>query len=92
MRALWGFQGRKDGLDALQEAGGDATSINDIYDRDAYDVEVAVNLSLTYRVNMLSTLTVFVHNIPVVGDNKRYSYAAGRFTVCVRIAQFNMDS
>jgi hypothetical protein len=58
MRALWGFQGRKDGLDALQEAGGDATSINDIYDRDAYDVEVAVNLSLTYRVNMLSTLTV----------------------------------
>ena len=77
MRALWGFQGRKDGLDALEDAGGDAASIADIRDRDAYDVEVAANFSLTYRVNKLSTLTVFVHNIPVVGDNKRYSYSSG---------------
>ena len=77
MRALWGFQGRKDGLDALQKAGGDAASIADIRDRDAYDLEVAANLSLTYRLNKLSTLTVFVHNVPVVGDNKRYSYSSG---------------
>jgi len=77
MHALWGFEGRKDGLDALEEAGGDAASIADIHDKDAYDVEVAANLSLTYRVNKLSSLTVFVHNIPVVGDNKRYSYSSG---------------
>ena len=77
MRALWGFQGREDGLDALQEAGGDAASIADVYDKDVYDIEVAANLSLTYRLNKLSTLTVFVHNIPVIGDNKRYSYSSG---------------
>jgi outer membrane receptor protein involved in Fe transport len=77
MRVLWGFQGRKDGLDALEEAGGDAAEIDDIRDRDAYDIEATANLSLTYRVDKLSTLTVFVHSIPVIGDNKRYSYSSG---------------
>ncbi|OGP66206.1 MAG: hypothetical protein A2169_00935 [Deltaproteobacteria bacterium RBG_13_47_9] len=77
MRAFWGFQGRKDGLDALEEAGGDAAKIDNIRDKDAYDIEVTANLSLTYCVNKLSTLTVFVHSIPVIGDNKRYSYSSG---------------
>ncbi|MBN2182907.1 MAG: TonB-dependent receptor [Sedimentisphaerales bacterium] len=77
MKALWGFQGRKDGLDALEDAGGDAATIADIRDRDTYDLEIAANLSLTYRINKLSTMTVFVQNIPVIGDNKRYSYSSG---------------
>jgi len=77
MRTLWGFEGSKDGLDALEEAGGDAASIDDIHDRDAYDIEVTANLSLTWRVDKLSTLTAFVHSIPIIGDNKRYSYSSG---------------
>jgi len=76
MHALWGFEGRKDGLDALEVAGGDANMIADIRSKDAYDLEIAANVSLTYRVNKLSTLTVFVQNIPVIGDNKRYSYSS----------------
>jgi hypothetical protein len=77
MHTLWGFQGRKDGLDALEEAGGEAAMIDDIRSKDAYDIEVTANVSLTYRVNKLSSLTVYVQNIPVIGDNKRYSYSSG---------------
>jgi len=77
MKALWGFQGRKDGLDALEKAGGDLSSISDIRSKDAYDVEIAANLSLTYRINKSSKLTGFVQNIPILGDNKRYSYSSG---------------
>jgi outer membrane receptor protein involved in Fe transport len=77
MRALWDFQGREDGLEALKQAGGDPASIAHVCEKDVYDLEIAANISLTYRLSKLSTLTVFVHNIPVTGDNKRYSYSSG---------------
>lgn len=77
MKVLWRFEGRKDGLEALESAGGDAPSIANIRHHDAYDAEVAANISLTYRINKSSTLTAFVQNIPVLGDNKRYSYSSG---------------
>lgn len=77
LRALWGFQGRQDGLEALERAGGRAADIAEIRARDAYDVELTGNLSLAYHLSKTATLTVFVHNIPVFGDNKRYAYSSG---------------
>ncbi len=77
MRALWGFQGRKDGLDALEAAGGNAADIAAIRERDAYDLELTGDLSLAYHVSKNATLMLFVHNVPIFGDNKRYAYSSG---------------
>jgi hypothetical protein len=76
--AFWGFQGYKDGLDAFEQAGGDANGIQKIRDHDAFGAEVKANISLTYHVNKSADLMVFVQNIPVIGDNKRYSYSSGQ--------------
>lgn len=77
MRALWGFEGYKDGLDALEEAGGTPAIIDDLHDHDVFDLEITANVSLTYHISKSADLSVFVHNIPVLGDNKRYSYSSG---------------
>lgn len=77
MQVFWGFEGNKDGLEALSDAGGDAGPIAAIRDHDAYDTEIRANLSLTYHVNPSADVTFFVQNIPVLGDNKRYSYSSG---------------
>jgi outer membrane receptor protein involved in Fe transport len=77
MRVLWGFEGSMDGLDALERAGGDLPSILNIRNHNVYDTEITANLSLTYRIDKLSTLVIFVQNISVLGDNKRYSYSSG---------------
>jgi hypothetical protein len=77
MKVLWGFEGSEDGLNALANAGGNPSAIANIRDKDAYGVEIAANLSLTYNINKNASFRVFVHNIPVLGDNKRYSYSSG---------------
>ena len=77
MQVFWGFEGNKDGLEALSDAGGDAGPIAAIRDHDAYETEIRANLSLTYHVNPNADVTLFVQNIPVLGDNKRYSYSSG---------------
>ena len=77
LKVLWGFEGCKDGLDALEAAGGNASPIEEVRNHDAYDVEATANLSLTYRINKAMDLTAYIQNIPVIGDNKRYSYSSG---------------
>jgi hypothetical protein len=77
VRALWGFEGSKDGLDALARAGGRANAIADIRQRDAYAAQITANLSLTCRINKTATAVLFIQNIPVIGENKRYSYSSG---------------
>ena len=77
MRTLWGFEGYKDGMDALEEAGGTPEIIAAMHDHDVFDLEITANVSLTYHINKSADLTVFVHNIPVIGENKRYSYSSG---------------
>ncbi|MFA5292011.1 MAG: TonB-dependent receptor [Phycisphaerae bacterium] len=76
--AFWGFEGYKDGLDAFEEAGGDAASIQTIRDHDAFKPEIRANISLTWHINKSADFTVFVQNIPLLGDNKRYSYSSGQ--------------
>jgi outer membrane receptor protein involved in Fe transport len=76
--AFWGFEGYKDGLDAFEQAGGNAAGIKQIRERNAFSAEVKANISLTYHINKSADLSVFVQNIPVVGDNKRYSYSSGQ--------------
>ncbi len=78
VEAFWGFQGYKDGLDAFEKAGGNAASIKALQDHHAFDAEVKANLSLTWHVNKSADFMVFVQNIPVFGDNKRYSYTTGQ--------------
>jgi outer membrane receptor protein involved in Fe transport len=77
MRVLWGFEGMQDGLDMLDEAGGDADAIAHSRRQNAYETEITANLSLTCHLSKSSELTFFVQNIPVLGDNKRYSYSSG---------------
>jgi hypothetical protein len=64
-------------LDALAEAGGNAAEIADIRHRGAYDPEIVAGFSLAYNVSRSATLTLFVHNLPILGDNKRYAYSSG---------------
>jgi hypothetical protein len=77
MKVLWGFEGSEDGLNALADAGGNASEIDNIRDHDAFGIEISANLSLTYNINKNASFRFFVHNIPIVGDNKRYSYSSG---------------
>ena len=78
VRVFWGFEGSEDGLNALADAGGNAQSIQAVRDKDAYGVLSTANVSLTYHVNKSADFMVFVQNIPVIGDNKRYSYSSGQ--------------
>ena len=77
MRALWGFEGCEDGLDALSDAGGNADRIAELNSHDVYEMQITANASLTYHLNKSSDFSLYVQNIPVIGDNKRYSYSSG---------------
>ena len=74
---FWGFEGRKDGLIALEKAGGNTEQIDEINGHNVYDLEIKANFSVTYRLNDCADLSLFAQNIPVIGDNKRYSYSSG---------------
>ncbi len=77
VQIFWGFEGLKDGLDALAEAGGNAANIAHIKHQNGYEMQAMAGVSLTYHINKSSAMTVFVHGIPVIGDNKRYAYSSG---------------
>ena len=40
-------------------------------------MEITANLSLTCRIHKTATAVFFIQNIPIIGDNKRYSYSSG---------------
>jgi len=77
VQIFWGFEGLQDGLDALAEAGGNAANIAHIKHQNGYEMQAMAGVSLTYNINKSSAMTVFVQGIPVIGDNKRYSYSSG---------------
>jgi hypothetical protein len=74
---FWGMTGAMEGLEAFAEAGGNAAQVADIKRHDAYKMQAVGNVSLTYHINDNSNVMVFVHAIPIVGDNKRYAYSSG---------------
>jgi outer membrane receptor protein involved in Fe transport len=74
---FWGFEGLMDGLDALEEAGGDAAAIAEVRSKDAYKIRMTANISLARKLGKASTLILYLQNIPVIGDNKRYGYSSG---------------
>jgi len=79
-RIFWGFEGLQDGLDALSVAGipaEAAAEIEDIERHHGYDMQVTGDVSLMYRLDRFADVTFFVQNIPIIGDNKRYSYSSG---------------
>lgn len=77
LRFIWGFEGSEDGLDALEIAGGKATDIAKIRQHDAYKVQATANLSVSYKFSRHAGVWLFIQNIAVIGDNKRYAYSSG---------------
>lgn len=77
LRFIWGFEGSEDGLDALEIAGGKASDIAKIRQHDAYKVQATANLSLSYKFSKHTQAWLFIQNIAVIGDNKRYAYSSG---------------
>jgi len=84
MRVLWGFPGGKDGLDMVRHGGGGTGAYDELSDRHAYEMIVTGNASLTYQLTKSSTLAVYVQNIPIYGDNKRYTYSSGHRNIILR--------
>jgi len=75
----WGFEGLEDGLQAYSAT----SSANDnnadaLRDKDVFGILSKANVSLTFHINKDADLSVFVQNIPVFGDNKRYAYSSGQ--------------
>jgi outer membrane receptor protein involved in Fe transport len=84
LRFIWGLEGSEDGLDALDKAlaaasGTDAyrAMIDNIRQHDAYKLQATADLSLTYRFSKQASVTLYIQNISVIGDNKRYAYSSG---------------
>jgi outer membrane receptor protein involved in Fe transport len=80
IRTLWGFQGSEDALNALADVTPDSRDkliIAEARDHDVYGMLITANLSLTYHVNKSADFMIFVQNIPVHGENKRYTYSTG---------------
>jgi hypothetical protein len=79
IRTLWGFQGSEDAMNALYAATNSTGRriIAEERDHDVYGMLITANLSLTYHVNKSADFMVFVQNIPVHGENKRYTYSTG---------------
>lgn len=77
VKVFWGFEGSKDGLNALSDGGVSAAVIDNVNAHHAFDTQVSANVSLTYHINKSADVTVFVQNIPVIGNNKRYGYSSG---------------
>jgi outer membrane receptor protein involved in Fe transport len=79
-RIFWGFQGLKDGLEALSDAGippEARAEIEDIKRHHGYDTQATANVSLMYRLDKFADVAFFLQGIPLYGDNKRYSYSSG---------------
>jgi hypothetical protein len=79
-RIFWEFEGLQDGLDALSEAGipaDAAAEIKNVEKHHGYDPQASGNISLMYRFDRFADITFFLQNIPLYGDNKRYSYSSG---------------
>jgi hypothetical protein len=82
MKVLWGMTGAKDGLEMQRRAGSDSVGTWDrvLKDKDAYGILINGNVSLTYHMNKSADIAVYVQNIPIKGENKRYSYSSGTKT------------
>jgi outer membrane receptor protein involved in Fe transport len=88
IRAFWGFEGEAKGLDAVEsaaESSGNSTvkarrraTIDEVRKKGAYGILATANVSLTYHINKSADVSMFVQNIPVVGNNKRYAHSSGQ--------------
>jgi outer membrane receptor protein involved in Fe transport len=75
---LWGFPGGKDGLNMVRDGGGYTTAYaHQVKEHDAYGMLVSGNFSVTYHMNKSADIALYVQNIPIYGDNKRYTYSSG---------------
>jgi outer membrane receptor protein involved in Fe transport len=74
---MWGFPGGKDGLNMVKDGGGVTRGYDTLDDKDAYGMLIYGNVSLTVHLNKSADIGVFVQNIPIYGENKRYSYSSG---------------
>jgi hypothetical protein len=79
IETFWGFEGLQDGLEAYERASGaNAANLAAVRDKDAFGVQSRANLSLTFHLTKDADFSIFLQNIAVFGDNKRYSYSSGQ--------------
>lgn len=88
-RVYWGFQGAKDGLTSLENAaltvddsasvarGKALAAIEDIRNENAFDIDLRLNLSVTYQPDEKVDLALYAMNIYGTNSNKRYTYDGG---------------
>jgi hypothetical protein len=78
MHILWGFPGGKDGLDMVRHGGGYMEAADPVLkDKHAYGTLITGNVSLTLHASKSADIAVYVQNIPIYGENKRYGYSSG---------------
>jgi hypothetical protein len=78
MHVLWDMPGSKDGLRMVRQGGGYMQAADPVLrDKDAYGLLITGNVSLTFHASKSTDIMVYVQNIPILGENKRYAYSSG---------------
>lgn len=81
LQCYWKYEGGEDQLDVIEAAtantGYEASTTaarQDIEDKDAYDTNCRLNMSVQYDFSKALSLNVYVMNLWTTNDNKRYYY------------------
>ncbi len=81
MQCYWKYEGGEDQLNVVESATANTTyetlataAREDIEDKDAYETNFRLNMSVQYDFNDSLSLNVFVMNLWTTNDNKRYYY------------------
>jgi outer membrane receptor protein involved in Fe transport len=79
---FWDSPGGQDSITMVRHAG--TTNVgnwnHELDEKDAYGLIITGNASVTYHLNKSADITMYVQNIPITGDNKRYFYSSGSKT------------
>lgn len=94
-RIMFGYQGARDGLTALENAvsGSEvesdvATVIDEVEADGVYSYDLRSNASITFHVKKWCELQLYVQNITTINGNRRYSYDEGNDDPAPRRVRF----
>ena len=74
---FWRFEGFQDGLDMIEDAGSGGAVFDVVDDHDIFETLITANAQITWQINDNASISLFVQNISILGDNKRYHYNTG---------------
>lgn len=94
-RILWDYQGAQDGLESLRQAvqgepeqADVEQSLQAVADKNVYEMDFRLNLSLSYKVSNSFDIQMLIQNLYGSNDNKRYSYDSGNSRAAPRRVRF----